>query len=367
MPTMDYSQEVPHSSLLIVRAQQPYNAEPTAAALVEFPITPEDLIYCRNHGPVLEYDDESFVVTVNGTQGSRTFTAKELREAFPRAEVIAALQVCSSPHRFGICHHVSNLSQCAGNRRKEMDEVKKVKGVLWNDGVICNVRWTGVWLRDVLQEVGVDPQALSGWHVCFASHVTRCQDDEYYGGSIPLSRAMNPDDDVLLAYEMNGQGLSPDHGWPLRVVVPGILGARWVKWQRDYKVLPPEVDSKEKAEPVWSKIPSLTTLPLNSVVASVTRKEHDSVLVKGYAIGCGDVQVAKVEVSTDDGATWHEARITYQEGKWSWTLWEARLEHVPQSGIVYSRATDRNGEVQQREGKWNFRGVAYNPWGRGKW
>ncbi|KAI0351778.1 molybdopterin binding oxidoreductase [Trametes cingulata] len=364
MPTMDYSEEVPHSSLLVVRAQQPYNAEPPAAALVEFPITPEDLIYCRNHGPVLEYDDETFVVTVKGTQGSRTFTAKELRESFPRAEVVAALQ-------------------CAGNRRKEMDEVKKVKGVLWNDGVICNARWTGVWLRDVLQEVGVDAQALSGWHVCFSSHVTPCEDDEYYGGSIPLSRAMNADDDVLLAYEMNGQALSPDHGWPLRVVVPGVLGARWVKWvdtislspdespnyyqQRDYKVLPPEIDSKEKAEPVWSKIPSLTTLPLNSVVASVTRKEHDSILVKGYAIGCGDVQVAKVEVSIDEGATWHEARITYQQGKWSWTLWEALLEHVPESGVVYSRATDRNGEVQQREGKWNFRGVAYNPWGQGKW
>ncbi len=124
---------------------------------------------------------------------------------------------------------------------------------------------------------------------------------------------------------------------------------------------------KEKAAPVWSKFPSLTTLPLNSVIGSVTRKDSDSILVKGYAIFRGDVQVAKVEVTIDDGKTWHEARITYQEGKWSWTLWEALLEHVPESGVVYSRASDEHGDVQAREGQWNMRGVAYNPWGVGKW
>ena len=128
-----------------------------------------------------------------------------------------------------------------------------------------------------------------------------------------------------------------------------------------------QVDTPEKAAPVWSKVPSLTTLPLNSVVGSVTRNGDDAILVKGYAIACGDVQVAKVELSTDDGANWHEARITYQEGKWSWTLWEALLEHVPASGVVYSRATDQSGQVQARNGKWNMRGVAYNPWGQKKW
>ncbi|KAI9061206.1 molybdopterin binding oxidoreductase [Trametes sanguinea] len=379
---MDYTDEVPHSDLLVVRADQPFNAEPTAAALVEFPITPEELIYCRNHGPVIEYDDDTFTLQVDGVEGSRIFTMKELREEFPRVEVVAALQ-------------------CAGNRRKEMDEVKKVHGVLWNDGVICNARWAGAPLRDVLLSVGVDPESLVNWHVWFASHVTKCQDDDYYGGSIPLGKAMSVDDDVLLAYEvryffevyrsatslplfqMNGQPLSPDHGYPIRVVVPGYLGARWVKWvdsislspdespnfyqQRDYKILPEEVDTKEKAASMWSKVPSLTTLPLNSVVGSVTRRDEDAILVKGYAIGSGDVQVAKVEVSIDDGATWHEARITYQDGKWSWTLWQALLEHVPPSGVVYSRAIDRHGEMQDREGKWNMRGVAYNPWGRGKW
>lgn len=98
---MDYTEEVPHSDHLVVRCSEPFNAEPTAAALVEFPITPDDLVYCRNHGPVLDLDESTFAIEVHGPEGLRSFTMRDLRESFVRVEVVAALQVCS------ICASVS--------------------------------------------------------------------------------------------------------------------------------------------------------------------------------------------------------------------------------------------------------------------
>lgn len=111
----------------------------------------------------------------------------------------------------------------------------------------------------------------------------------------------------------------------------------------------------------------MTSLPLNSIVASVTLTSPTSLYIKGYAVPGATANVSTVEVSTDGGKTWKEAKITYQEGKWSWTLWETEVDDVPSSGIVYSRARDVKGGLQPREGTWNLRGVAFNAWGVGKW
>ncbi|GJF00069.1 molybdopterin binding oxidoreductase [Phanerochaete sordida] len=366
MMAMDYSQEVPHSELLLVRSTEPFNAEPLAAALVQFAITPDDLVYCRNHGPVLDLDRDAYTIAVEGgPSGPVRYSMADLEARFTKYEVVAALQ-------------------CAGNRRKEMDQVKKVNGILWDDGVICNAKWGGVRLRDVLLDAGVELEGNA--HVQFSSHVTPCQDDVDYGASIPLEKVMDEDGDVLLAWEMNGEYMSPDRGAPLRLVVPGYCGARWVKWidsirlspdespnyyqARDYRILPPEIETKAQAAPVWSKYPSINSLAFNSVVASATLRPAPAgnvLVVQGYASQHIDARIVAVELSVDAGATWQPARITYQEGRWSWTLWEAELPGVAEHGTVYSRAVDERGNMQQRECKWNLRGVAFNPWGVKRW
>jgi sulfite oxidase len=273
-----------------------------------------------------------------------------------------------------------------------MAEIKPVNGILWGDGTISNCLWGGALLSDVLRDA--DPDAVTNAHVCFASYATLCQDDTYYGGSVPIAHALNPEDDILLAYEMNGEPLTADHGGPVRVVAPGFLGARWVKWvdlitlspdesqsfyqQFDYKILPPTVSSKEEALPLWRKYPSMTQMPLNSVIASIApihdvstgSKAPIKLHVTGYAIKGSAGPVVEVEVSSDLGESWCKATITYQEGKWSWTLWELTLtidESATKHRTLYSRARDADGNVQTKDAHWNIRGVAYNAWGRGKW
>ena len=195
---------------------------------------------------------------------------------------------------------------------------------------------------------------------------------------------------------MNDQPLSPDHGYPLRIVVPGVTGARWVKWvdeihiastespnfyqQRDYRILPPHVETTEQAIEYWPKIPSIQSLPVNSIVASIVpdiASPQDKIIVKGYAMGTGGDcgQIAKVQVSVDDGESWVDARITYQEGKWSWTLWACVVDiaavkerRVQERELeVLCRAQDERGDIQKRECAWNFRGVAFNAFGRKMW
>jgi sulfite oxidase len=260
-----------------------------------------------------------------------------------------------------------------------------------------NCKWTGPLLADVLSKAGIalsksDPQWKDA-HVAFSCYQTPTQEDEFYGASVPLSRAMDPDSAIMLALEMNDAPLKPNHGAPVRIVAPGIAGARSVKWldcvtvqmqesgshyqQHDYKILPPEADTKEKAEEWWGRISALQDMPVNSVIgvpksgARVERKSDGTVGVKGYALPSGaDGPIVRVEVSGDGGVTWEDAELVREdkgsegELKWAWCLWRADVKtQKGKDGKIYSRATDRSGNTQESESEWNLRGVAYNGYG----
>lgn len=379
---------------LHVLSKTPYNAEPPSLAeLAQYPITPLRLAYARNHSEIksLKSTAGTYAVRIDGElqclAKEKVITYQDILLRFPRKEVVAALV-------------------CAGNRRAKMAEKtgKEVKGIKWGDGAACNIRWAGAPLREVLLSVGVpdgDHNSYEGFHVCFASYVAPCEDDGYYGGSIPLADAMSEEGDALLAYEMNEELLTPDHGFPLRIVVPGTYGMRWVKWvdritisrqespnfyqQRDYKILPDTVTSKEVAELQgwWSRVPSMQHLACNSVVADVCRltSRPDEIRLKVAGYAYSRWPVARVEISVDNGRTWEYACIKYQEGRWSWALWEAELEvtqdedaettglinideeengRLKQNMVVLSRAIDSFGNEQELNYKWNLRGVGYS-------
>jgi len=157
-------------------------------------------------------------VTVNGLVPSpRTFTMEEIT-SFPSVDVTCTLT-------------------CAGNRRKEQNMVKKSIGFNWGpSGTSCST-WTGVRLGDVLAACGVDPNG-PGQYVCMRGPKGELPrgDDGSYGTSITMHRAMNDCYDVILAYMQNGELLTPDHGFPLRVIIPGYIGGRMIKWVEEITI-----------------------------------------------------------------------------------------------------------------------------------
>ncbi|PSN75384.1 sulfite oxidase-like protein [Corynespora cassiicola Philippines] len=355
--------------------EKPLNREPELEKLVSSFIT-EDC-YDRNHGPIPHLDPNTHQVSVYGLVKKELSLSIADLKSLPQHNVICALQ-------------------CAGNRRHTMrTKLKEVSGIDWFDGAVMNCAWRGPLLKDVLEKSGIDldKQKWKEAHIAFACFQTPTQDDEWYGASIPLARAMDPDASILLALEMNGRPLPPNHGAPVRVVTPGIAGARSVKWldritvqlkescnfyqQRDYKILPPEADCAEKAKMYWDKVDSLLDMPINSVIgvpkanSTVRRDENGAIEVRGYALPSGsDGPITRVEVSVDDGKTWKDAELLgAREGeqaelKWAWCLWRAdvRIEAGAKKRIL-SRATDKSGSTQKACPQWNFRGVAYNGYG----
>lgn len=193
---------------------------------------------------------------------------------------------------------------------------------------------------------------------------------------------------------MNDNPLTPKHGYPIRAVLPGIAGARWVKWldqitiqdhestnfyqQRDYKVLPEDAVDTASAEPHWSRTPPMYDTPINSVIGVPADGEvvergvksaSGKIEVKGYAVPAGvDGPVTRVQVSVDHGGSWIDAEIGGCRGsKWCWVLWMVEVEVEP--GIereVWSRAFDAGGNVQQEHSQWNLRGVGYHGYGRAR-
>ncbi|CAM9239957.1 unnamed protein product [Chrysoparadoxa australica] len=374
-----------------INSAKPYNAEPPPELLVDGGfITPKELFYVRNHLPVPDIDPEKYTleVCVEGGEAIHLSLA-DLKSKFPHYSVTSAIQ-------------------CAGNGRSDLAKVKAVKGLDWGRAAVANSEWKGVLLRDVLAYAGLKQEKAGGaWaggikHVQFEGldkDMTTC-----YGSSITVKKAMDPEGDVLLAFEMNGEPLTRDHGFPIRAVVPGVVGARNVvaskeesqnHWQqRDYKGFSPNVD--------WSNVdfssaPAIQELPVTSAICSpmpgaVVSPYDQSVTVKGYALAGGGRAVVRVDVSADGGKTWHTAELkpTGQElnRTWAWTLWEhevpiaegskevgrgvkalARLtlsapSHLISQVQLVCKAVDAGYNVQPESSGpiWNLRGVLCNSW-----
>jgi sulfite oxidase len=339
---------------LLVHEEEPFNAETGLAALTD-PVTDTDAFYVRGHGPVPEIDPVQWRLRVDGmVERELSLSLQTLREAFRERTVTATLQ-------------------CAGNRRAGLIAIRDIQGEApWGPGATGTATWTGVALADVLALAGPLRDASD---VGFegADESSEVRPAERFGGSIPLDKASRSE--VLLAWEMNHEPLPPVHGAPLRVVVPGYIGARSVKWLERielrsdpwpgyfqhvvYRLLAPgESPGPGVGMP-------LGLVALNSDVVSPRDGETVSagpVEVRGYAFAGGDRYVSRVDVSTDGGASWEQAELLEDLGRWAWRHWRLTLDLAPGEHELLVRAWDSSAATQPDDeaGLWNPKGYVNN-------
>src|SRR5689334_20590643 len=348
---------------MIVRARLPYNAESPPAVLADGDITPINAFYARNHGPFPDIPAEDWQLTVDGlVPNELAVSFDELTTRFTQHSVVATLA-------------------CAGNRRAELLSVRPIPGKEpWEHGAISTAEWRGARLADVLEAAGVQREA--DLHVAFTAPdiAQEARPAQPYGSSIPLSKAMSAD--VLLAHQMNGQPLPRAHGGPVRVIVPGYIGARSVKWVTsvtvqtdpsqnyfqalDYRILPPETDPAQVAA---GEGISLSTLALSCDILVPTCNQQipaGALTIRGYGIVGDGHSVERVDVSLDDGCTWQQADLQPAPSRWAWRPWTLTMEATPGPLSVIARAWDDTGTLQPEwpASLWNPRGYANNAWAR---
>jgi sulfite oxidase len=242
----------------------------------------------------------------------------------------------------------------------------------WGPGATGTARWRGVALADVLDLArplyGAADVGFVGADIC-----RQPEPAERFGGSVPLDKACRPE--VLLAWAMNGEPLPAVHGAPLRVVVPGYIGARSVKWlerievrtepwrgyfqQVAYRLLP------EDAAPVPGAGFALGLVALNADVLSPADGDvvpAGPVEVRGYAFAGGERHVARVDVSLDGGASWSQAELLEDLGRWAWRHWRSTVHLSPGEHEILVRAWDSSAATQPEHpaGLWNPKGYVNN-------
>ena len=346
---------------MIVHGRVPHNSETRLDRLIESWITPNELFYVRSHAPVPTVDVDQFRLTIDGLVNKPlTISLRELRTGFSQRSFVATLT-------------------CAGNRRIEHSAVKKVSGVQWQAGAIGNAKWSGVTLSDLLKKAGLKEAAKHVWFEG-VDQIKRSSGVIPFGASIPIEKAMSDEGTMpgaLVATAMNGQPLPPDHGFPVRTVVPGFIGARSVKWLG--KIIVSDQPSpnhyvatayrlvKESTPENWAAASILYDVPLNAITCLPEQGamlKGGRVAVSGFALAPASKgqTVRRVEISADGGKHWSDAAFTTPAVPFCWRLWTAKVALKQTTADLIVRATDSAGNVQPQSVPWNLKGYMFNAW-----
>lgn len=381
---------IPRDGKLVrLTGRHPFNVEPPLSVHHQYKfITPTCLHYVRNHGACPNLSWERHRVRVGGI--------------VPTPLDLGMEDICSMPSR-----ELPVTLVCAGNRRKEQNMIRQTIGFNWGAGGVSTNVWRGVLLRDLLLAAGVKETNMSGKHVEFIGHEDLpnkvgpgpFEEEPWgklvkYGTSVPLARAINPAYDILIAYEANGERLQPDHGFPVRLIIPGYIGGRMIKWltdinvlehetknhyhYHDNRILPPHITAEESLTGGWWYKPEYIFNELN-INSAMTAPDHNETIdlaanigssyeVGGYAYTGGGRRITRVEITTDGGKHWEVCKINQIEKPtdhgmyWCWIWWNYNLRVSDLVGCkeIWCRAWDESNNCQPNDPTWNLMGMGNN-------
>jgi DMSO/TMAO reductase YedYZ molybdopterin-dependent catalytic subunit len=353
--------EIPGKEGLIILNDRPVNAE-TPAHLLDDEVTPAKYLFVRNNGnpPVAaNIDPDNWTLEIGGESASRTmsFSVAELKQKFK--------------------HYTYQLQlECGGNGRSEF--VPPAAGNQWSVGAVGCPSWTGVRLRDVLEEVGIEDDAV---YVAYYGADTHASGDPT---KVPISRgaplAKMMEKETLIAWAMNGEDIPYMNGYPLRLVCAGWPGSVAGKWLKKIVVRNqvhdgPKMTGTSYRVPCESVAPGsvvpddemciIESMPVKSLISypksGIEHKLGAALALRGHA-WAGDFEVREMHVSMDFGATWQKAKLKAPVNRFAWQHWNAEIE-FPETGYyeIWARATDSAGRAQPMVlPGWNPKGYLNN-------
>ena len=329
---------------MIVLNDKPWNIE-AQAHLLDDKITPNSSMFIRNNGLVPEdINPKTWTLTIDGesVKTKKTYTLDELKSKFQQ-------------------HTYQLTIECGGNGRAEFDP--PAKGNQWTVGAVHCASWTGVRLRDVLEDAGIKDNAIYIGYHAIDQHLSRDPKKEPISRGCPMSKALQ--DETLLAFKMNGKDIPLIHGYPLRLVAggwPASVSGKWVNrisirdkvhdgtkmtgtaYRVPCKPVAPGSKVKDEDMCIIESMPvkSLITYPKTGAII----KKGQPLTIRGHA-WAGELDVTKMEYSIDFGATWNTCNLEAPANRLAWQHFSAAVD-FPKSGYyeVWARATDKNGVSQ---------------------
>lgn len=288
-------------------------------------ITPQGCAFERHHSGAIDLSKKNYRLMINGLVDTPLVFTYEDLERFPRE------------------NHIY-FCECAANTGMEWAGAQ-LNGVQFTHGMIHNMEYTGVPLRLLLEEAGYD--TTGKWVFVEGA------DASSNGRSIPMDKAL---DDVLVAFKANGEALRKEHGYPVRLVVPGWEGNMWVKWIRRIEVTNSPVESREETSKYTDTLSDGVSrkwtwaMDAKSVVTSPSPQapiRHGSgpLVVTGLAWS-GHGRITRVDVSKDGGKTWETARLAKPGERMALTRFYLDINWDGSEMLLQSRAMDENGYVQ---------------------